>query len=138
MNKIKVKVNLGYLIAFALLSSLSSCVKKIDDYQPSNITTEVSDMNDLSVPSTFNYQVDKQVQISLKILANDNSPLKGIKLRLMDNSPEKNGQTFFTGITDQSGNLISTFKIPADVTKLVVNTNYIGVVNNALMDVSNR
>ena len=54
----------------------------------------------------------------------------------MDNSPEKNGQVFFTAISDNNGNINSIINLPSKLTKLVINTNFIGLVNNAIMNVT--
>lgn len=138
MKIIKAKKIFSSILAFSLLLVLSACVKEIDNYAtPANVAP-VNDIKELIVPSSFNYEMDKKVTVSIKILGNDNSPLKGIKLRLMDNSPENNGQIFYSGITDQNGDLNAIVKLPFELTKVVVNSNYIGIVNNAIVDVSNK
>ena len=87
--------------------ALTSCVKEID--QPGNPANtggssgEITDINQMVVPPSFNYESDKSVEFSITIKDNANNPIPYIKINIMDHAPGSRGIVLLSGFTDASG-----------------------------------
>ncbi|MDZ4666785.1 MAG: LruC domain-containing protein [bacterium] len=125
------------VITALLLLSLGAC-KKNSSTDPGTPGTlpDVTDMNALVVPNGFNYQTSADVNLSITLLNNDDKALSGIRVDLMSASPEDGGLIYYTGFTNASGVLIAKAELPLDLKRLVVNTDYIGLPNNVIMDIN--
>jgi hypothetical protein len=55
----------------------------------------------------------------------------------MDDSPENGGKIIATGVTNASGVLDVKYNVPTYLKEVVINTDYIGVVNNVIATVNN-
>jgi hypothetical protein len=87
-------------------------------------------MDEMNVPNGFPYNTSDNLNFNITLLANNDSPLKGVRVDVMDNSPENGGKILATGITNSMGVLEGNYNIPSYLNHVVINSDYIGVVNN--------
>ena len=81
------KVNSKKLLALIIVPTLflSSCVKEIDEYvAPSPSSAPVKDMSELQVPANFDYTLDKDFQLNITMKGNDDVPLPGVIVKIVD------------------------------------------------------
>ena len=126
-----------YILILLAGLSLNACKK-------TNTSTEdvsalpsgnVSDINEIIAPPGFNYETSKATEFSVTLYNNADQPLSGIRVDIMDKSPEQGGKILFTGSTNKQGVLLVKREMPLDLKQVVVNTDYIGLPNNVLMDI---
>jgi LruC domain-containing protein len=122
------------LSAFVLTSIFSSCTKDVVKDQPNiTINPNPQTMQEMVVPAGFSYKTTQDVNFTVKLLANNDQPLGGVRIDIMDGSPENNGKIIATGITNSLGILSMPYNIPFALKQVVLNINYIGVVNNVIV-----
>jgi LruC domain-containing protein len=124
------KVILSTLVIGSLLTSCTKDVVKESNNQTVNPNPE--NMQDLVVPTGFSYKTTDDFKFNIKLLANNDQALTGVKIDIMDDSPENDGKVLASGITDANGVLNITYNMPLALNEVVINTNYIGLVNNVL------
>ena len=117
------------IIAFSLFT-LQSCVKEIDEYDSTN-SGQVTDMQDLQAPVDFNFNLDKEIALELYLKTNNDDPIPGVRVNIMTDIPENNGEIIFTGITGQNGEIDDQFRISSTLSKVIINTDFAGIPNNA-------
>ncbi len=122
-------------VAILCIFGIQSCVKDIDEYKAPDGTTIVTDMQQLQIPATFNYDLTKNLTVSINALTSNDQPIPGVKIRIMTDTPENNGEVLFTGSTNSSGTLNQSFKITKSIQQVIVNSDFIGIPNNAIVDV---
>ncbi|MBK9638514.1 MAG: LruC domain-containing protein [Bacteroidetes bacterium] len=135
-NEVRKKV-LGryHWVAIICILGIQSCVKDIDEYKAPDGTAVVTDMQQLQILATFNYDLTKNLTLTINVLTSNDQPIPGVKIRIMTDTPENNGEILFTGSTNSSGTLNQTFKITKTIQQVIVNTDFIGLPNNAVVDV---
>ncbi|MCX6185372.1 MAG: LruC domain-containing protein [Bacteroidetes bacterium] len=127
-----------FYITFLLF--LSSCIKEVkpgEGIRSNPINLYPKTMDEMTVPLGFTYNTSENLNINIFLLANNDSPLKGVRVDIMDNSPEKGGKVLASGITNSSGVLNVNYYIPTYLQEVVINSDYIGVVNNVIAPVTN-
>lgn len=126
------------LHTFALAALISSCSKDVKkDDQPSGFNPNPANMDEMKVPAGFSYKTSDKVDFNITLLANNDQPLKGVRIDIMDDSPENGGKVLATGTTDAAGVLSMAYELPTYMTEVVINSDYIGIVNNVIAPVSN-
>ncbi|NDC29955.1 MAG: hypothetical protein EBZ58_03235 [Bacteroidetes bacterium] len=93
-------------------------------------------MEEMVVPKSFNYKTSDDVNFNITLLSNNDQALKGVKVDIMDDSLENGGKIIATGVTNTSGVLNVKYNIPTYLKEVVINTDYIGVVNNVIATVN--
>jgi LruC domain-containing protein len=120
---------------FALITFLSvSCNKKNADvpYEP-----VITSMADLKVDPSFTFRTNKDVNIRIRMLDNNDFPVEGMRVEVYTDLPENGGSKMICGITDASGIFETDYKIPTFFNKVAVVTSAIGFVNMQTVDVVN-
>lgn len=125
------------LVALAIIS-LHSCKKSSTENNNPNTNVTVTDINQLTVPPGFNYKTSDLVQINISLLTNDDKPIKGVRIDLMNAAPEDGGKIFYTGVTNASGVLLAKVELPLYVKEVVINTDYIGLPNNVVASTAGK
>jgi LruC domain-containing protein len=127
-------------IAISILSLtllLGSCSKDIKQSEQSVVVNpNPKTMEEMVVPKSFNYKTSDDVNFNITLLSNNDQALKGVKVDIMDDSPENGGKIIATGVTNTSGVLNVKYNIPTYLKEVVINTDYIGVVNNVIATVN--
>lgn len=90
------------------------------------------------VPEGFDFSTTKEVTVRVSISDNAGKPLKGVRVRLMDKSPQNGGTVFFTGTADETGLFESAIRVPSYINEILVNTDYIGLSENVIVPVKNN
>ncbi|MBK7966061.1 MAG: LruC domain-containing protein [Bacteroidetes bacterium] len=122
-------------VALICILGIQSCVKDIDEYKAPDGTAVVTDMQQLQIPATFNYDLTKNLTLTINILTSNDQPIPGVKVRIMTDTPENNGEVLFVGSSNSSGILNQTFKISKTIHHVIVNTDFIGIPNNSVVDI---
>ncbi len=139
-NKIKSlkymkKAAISILSLIALISSCSKDVKNTEQQQVINPNPKT--MEEMVVPAGFSYKTADDVNFNIMLLANNDQPLTGVRVDIMDDSPENGGKVIAVGITNALGVLDMKYNIPIYLKQVVLNINYIGMVNNVIAPVTN-
>jgi LruC domain-containing protein len=118
------------LIIFSL-----SCQKVTKDAVEVTAPESVTDINLLKVPSNFDYQTSNEISFSIQLLTNDDKPIKNVRIDIMDGASDLDGSKIIvSGSTDNFGVFSSKVEVPSYLTKVVVNSDYIGIPNDVLLD----
>jgi LruC domain-containing protein len=129
------------LLALCCLLILAACNKTDKVALPPPVTTGNADVDALvamNVPASFNYNTDKEVSLDITILAPDNTPISNIPVRVLNMPEELGGVALFKCLTDASGKIGGTIKLPAYMNSIVVDPRYLGVMRNATVRVINN
>jgi LruC domain-containing protein len=127
------------IVTGLLILSFTSCVKEIDKYQAPDVSaTQVTDMNELLVPSGFNFNLDREVTFEIRLKNNTDGPLSKVVVDIMTDLPENNGKVLYRGATNSSGIISGKFKALKTLNQFIINTDYIGITNNAVVAVNNN
>ncbi len=126
-----------YLSILMLALALSACKKDslLLSEGPDAPLADITDISQMKAPAGFNYETSNDVEFFVKLLSNDDAPLAGVRVDIMDKTPEEGGKIYFTGSTNAQGILLVKREMPIGVTQVVINTDYIGLPNNILMDI---
>ena len=122
-------------MATLCILGIQSCIKDIDEYKAPDGTAVVTDMQQLQIPASFNYDLSKNLTLTINTLTSNDLPISGVKIRIMTDTPENNGEVLFIGSTNSSGTLNQTFKITKSFQQVIINTDFIGIPNNVIADV---
>lgn len=121
----------------SLVTLLGSCSKDIKLTEQSVVVNpDPKTMEEMVVPKSFNYKTSEDVNFNITLLSNNDNALKGVRVDIMDDSPENGGKIIATGVTNTSGVLDIKYNIPNYLKEVVINTDYIGVVNNVIATVN--
>ncbi len=126
-----------YILILLAGLSLNACKKTNTNTEDVSAlpSGNVSDINEIIAPPGFNYETSKATEFSVTLFNNADQPLSGIRVDIMDKSPEQGGKILFTGSTNKQGVLLVKREMPLDLKQVVVNTDFIGLPNNVLMDI---
>lgn len=82
-------------------------------------------------PDGFNFSTTKEVSVDVKLLTNDNAPLKNVLVKFYTINNTKKGDAIFTALTDASGAIKAALNLPSYVDTLLIDPAYIGLLRNA-------
>jgi len=115
------------LVAFSCQKVTKEATETVD---PANI----KDINELVVPANFEFKTTNEIGFSIQLLTNDDKPIKNVRVDIMDGASDLNGNILFSGSTDNFGVFSAKAEIPSYMKQVVVNTDYIGIPNDVLLD----
>lgn len=121
-----------FLIIFALVAF--SCQKVTKETKETVDPANVKDINELVVPANFEFKTTNEIGFSVQLLTNDDKPIKNVRVDIMDGASDLNGKVLFSGSTDNFGVFSAKSEIPSYMKQVVVNTDYIGIPNDVLLD----
>lgn len=127
-----------YILSAMLLLSLAACKKESEKTSDPIINNDITDMSELVVPPGFNYNTSANGELTVSLFGNDDKPLKGIRVDIMTAAPEDGGVILFSGATNANGILVAKPELPLALKQVVVNTDFIGLPNNVLMNITNN
>lgn len=126
-----------YLLISISLVLQVSCVKEIDKYQDDgNSANTITDINQIQVPANFNYSNERKVNLTLHLKTNTDDPMPGIKISVLSGLPGNNGVILYTGVTNTTGTLTTTFTTPKTLKEVYIQTGYVGLPDYAVADIS--
>lgn len=139
MQAIRLSRLKSILVIGIIISSISSCVKDIDEFKDASGTgSPATNMLELEVPSGFNFDIDREVPFTIQIKTNTDGPISNVVVDIMTDIPENNGTVLFRGSTDNNGRLSGRFKATKSMTNVIINTDHIGVTNNVIVNLSSN
>lgn len=133
------KVNSKKLLALIIVPTLflSSCVKEIDEYvAPSPSSAPVKDMSELQVPANFDYTLDKDFQLNITMKGNDDVPLPGVIVKIVDEASEYVGNELYKGVTDENGNLTASLKVPKSKNEVYIVSECAGIPDDIIVPIT--
>lgn len=119
--------HLNFLLGVFLTSiiTLPSCKK-----ETSNSTNLKS--TDAKISSDgFNFATSKSVQVNIRLLTNNDQPLKGVVLNLFKTGSTNPDESIFKAVSDDNGYIKGSINIPSYVDTLVIEPDYIGLLSHA-------
>ncbi len=122
-----------FILTMAIALSLVSCKKSLESKINNDNSTPpefVNDINEMVVPIGFDYKTTKSINFKIKLLTNNDEPIKGVRVDFMDKAPEEEGNILATGISDENGNVEVSKELPSYIKEIVINTDFIGLPNN--------
>lgn len=111
------------LIFLVLGVSLTSCM--VDIFKKENPST-ITSIDQLNIPSTFNFATTRNLEVSITTLDNGDVPLRNIVIELgyrTDTAVVSLGQI----VTDLVGTAKIAVSIPSHIDSLIVMTDYLGL-----------
>lgn len=120
-----------FVLAIVLFAS---CSKRMNSDVPGTPTDTTNKLG-INVSNTFNYETISTTSLNVGLLTNDNKPLAGVMVNILDKSLEDGGKIMFTAITDQNGKIGGSIKLPTYMKTVIVDPAYIGLMHNATVKV---
>ena len=114
-----------YTLALATLMFTWACSK--DSEESPNAPSSNKTMDELVIPEGFDFATDKNIEIELRALANDNSPMRNIRIDIYNGSSEAGGSLMYSGATDEQGYFKLNAPIPSYLKSVFVQTHQIGL-----------
>lgn len=114
----------------SLLVMLYSCSKK-DGVNDPGVAGDTTNILGINVSDNFNYQTTVNTSLDVLLLTNDNKPLAGVMVNILDKSSEEGGSILYTAISDLDGKISGDVNIPSYFKTVVVDPSYIGLMHNA-------
>lgn len=120
-----------------VITTITSCLKEVkkEGEKPVIINPNPTTMQELVVPDGFEYETACNVTFRLKLLSGDDSPLKNVRVDFLNGLIENNGNIIGTGITDNNGFLSMTLHVSMLIDNVIINTDYIGLINNVIVPI---
>lgn len=124
------------IITAAALITFASCQKVVKE---TTVVTpiDVTNIDQMVVPTYFNYNTTVSTQVSVKLLTNDDKPIAGVRIDIMDGPSYLGSKTYLTGSTDANGMFNATLELPTAISQVIVNTDFIGIPNDVILDLNN-
>lgn len=114
------------LPALFITALLGSC-KKTD----STTTPQIpAPDNEVMGANGFNFSTSKTISVNIRLLTNDDQPLKGVLVNVYSTS--NTSGPLFTSLSDNNGYVSGTLNVPAYMDSLIVDPAYIGLMRNAI------
>ncbi|MDB5014641.1 MAG: LruC protein, partial [Daejeonella sp.] len=121
------KYNYSLLLLTLAIFSLVSCKKeKSNDGASPEITgTKIA-------PDGFTYSTSKEIKVNIRLLTNNNQPIKGVVVSLFNtfSNSSKSDNAIFKAVSDGNGDVKGTVTIPSYIDTLVIEPRYIGLLSN--------
>ncbi|WP_417941210.1 LruC domain-containing protein [Flavobacterium sp. RS13.1] len=122
------------LIIIAGILFLNSCSKDPAEIptDPDNIT-----IDNLKASSAFNWKNTKDAKITIRTKDNQGNAVPDVKVSVWTNFEEENGKEIINGITNQQGEFVVDYTFEADMTEVVLKTDFIGFVPETKVPIEN-
>jgi len=130
---------LNWIFAFCLIV-FGSC-KKGDSVaptpDPSSGNAAVDKLIALKASAGFNYEMQRNINLDITILAPDDTPIKNIPITILTKSEELGGVILFQSLTDANGKISGSVKLSTSIDQVVIDPKYLGVIRNAAVNIVN-
>lgn len=131
-----------FLITFVMLLTIWSCTPDIEDFQDTqnntnttttstntNTTTQTNSMADLQIPSNFNFETSRKINLDLDVKSLKDAPLDNVKVSFYTDHPDFEGEYISSGYTNSTGRLSTELQVPTYLDSLFVQVHSIGFAN---------
>ncbi|MFN4006298.1 MAG: LruC domain-containing protein [Chitinophagaceae bacterium] len=116
-----------YSWLFLSLTVVAFACKKGEELNADNgnNTTKVA-------PDGFTYNTSKTINLNIRLLTNDNQPIKGVIVSLYPGTTNTDvSNIMFKGMTDATGTLRATLAVPSYIDTFTVDPEYVGLMRYA-------
>ena len=117
-----------YLLGILGLATIASCKKEHYGGIDENNVKKVA-------PNGFDYKTAKDVGLNLTLLTNNDQPLAGVVVSVYNTDSTTAGTAIFKGVTDAKGNLSATLSVASNLTQLVIDPAYVGLMRNVRVNI---
>lgn len=117
-----------------VLLGLAAC-KKVADTDPNNPPTNPANK---IAPDGFNFITTKDVTVTITALTNRNKAIPGVPVSIYSLNKGVRGQLIFKGVTNAQGVLDAKTNMSAYMDTVVVDANYLGLIQNVLVTTTNN
>jgi LruC domain-containing protein len=133
------------LLTIALVTGLigTSCKKglenKFEESQSAKGNTSILNaekMSDISTPANFNWKTTETRLITITLKDNQDQPVIKQKVWISTVDGNKVGQTIAVGFTNDKGEVSIGAEFPSQLKQILVNSNYLAVPKNVIMNLS--
>lgn len=109
--------------------ALGSCSKETSDSSSATSFGHVESMDDLKVPSSFDWRSAKNVSANVSVSANSGDVMKGIRVDIYSKDPNEGGEMITSGFTDASGVMQQEIKLAGYLDEVFVIAHAGGMEN---------
>ncbi|MHB0756488.1 LruC domain-containing protein [Polaribacter sp. M15] len=114
---------------------LSSCEQKFPQEEITN--PETTTINNLKANANFDWSNTNQTKISIFTKDNANKPVANVKVSIWTNLEDENGVEITNGVTNEQGELSFNYDFEADMTDVVLKTDFIGFIPEVQVPIEN-
>ena len=121
----------SFIGVLALSMAIVSCNK---DKSTSSESTfgSVTNIEDLKVPSSFDWSSSQAVMSDISIVGSEGKPKGKVRVDIYDVDPYFGGKIIYAGFTDAQGRLDAPVKVLAGMKEVVVVANTLGIGGNRM------
>lgn len=121
----------GIISILALSLAITSCNKDTDSSNGASFGG-VTSIEDLNVPSSFNWSSAKEVMSDISVAGIDGVYKSQVRIDIYDVDPYVGGTVLYSGFTNTQGRLEVPVKVAGGLKEVVVVANTVGVGNNRI------
>ena len=117
---------------FAALTVFAACKKSSvtpDGGQPIDNVTKIA-------PDGFNFATSKSVNLNLSLKAPNGDALKGVVVSIYNPANTTENAAIYKGVTDNSGNLVTTLSVSTELKQIVIDPAYVGLMRYAKANIN--
>jgi LruC domain-containing protein len=115
-----------YNLLVVLLLILSACNNNFPPEE--DLTPETTTINNLRASDNFNWSNANQTKIAIYTKDNANNPVPNVKVSIWTNLEEEDGKEITNGVTNNQGEFSFEYNFEADMTEVVLKTDFIGFI----------
>nr|WP_294792482.1 LruC domain-containing protein [uncultured Mucilaginibacter sp.] len=117
------------LVALTVFAACKKSSVTPDGVTPPDNVTKIA-------PDGFNFSTTKSVNLNLSLKATNGDALRGVVVSIYNPANTSADAAIYKGITDASGNLTAQITIPAELTKIVIDPAYLGLMRYAKANIN--
>lgn len=121
------KLRYSAIFAFLIIGMIAASCKK----EGVNNTNVIQNPGEKISADGFNFATSKNVDISVRLLSNNNQPLRGVIVSFFKVGSTNSDQSVFKAVSDENGYIKGSVSVPSYIDTLVIDPNYIGLISNA-------
>ncbi len=121
----------GIISILALSLAIVSCNKDKSNSSEQSFGA-VTSIEDLKVPSSFNWASSKAVMSDISVIGFEGKPKAKVRIDIYDVDPYDGGKIIYSGFTDNQGNLNAPVKVLTGMKEVVVVANTLGIGGNRM------
>ncbi|WP_083139841.1 LruC domain-containing protein [Polaribacter reichenbachii] len=118
-----------------ILLILSSCNNKFPEED--DLTPETTTINNLKANASFDWSNSNKTKISIFTKDNSNNPVANVKVSVWTNLEDESGIEITNGVTNSQGELSFDYDFEADMTEVVLKTDFIGFIPEVKVPIEN-
>jgi LruC domain-containing protein len=126
------------LLFLAIPILFFSCKREMPKSEDTNGTNTVNSIFEMNVPDGFRYESSKDYSFQIKLLNTKDQSAGRQIVELWTDLPENGGKRLFKGLSGLDGNISFPLKIASKYSSLVLNTSFLGIPENLIINLNNN